>query len=111
MKLLLTFVLLGIWAGSALAQQPAVQRETQHRFGLLATRAVANFRSADSIEANLRERGQTLNPQLVALRLRILGALDEARADIGQSDFVAANDALDRAQGFLDRFAQSLGGF
>jgi ElaB/YqjD/DUF883 family membrane-anchored ribosome-binding protein len=86
------------------------QKDAERRFGLIATRAAANFRSADSIEANLNERGHSLHPQIVALRLRIEAALDEARKAIDQADLAAANQALDRAQALLQRYAQRLGG-
>ena len=51
--------------------QTKAQKDAQHRLGLVATRAVANFHSADSIEANLNRHGHTLNPQIVALRVRM----------------------------------------
>jgi hypothetical protein len=90
--------------------QNQVQKDAQRRLGLLATRAIANFRSADSIEANLNRRGQSLHPQIVALRLRIEAALDEAQKAIDQADPAAANEELDMAQALLQRFIQRLGG-
>jgi ElaB/YqjD/DUF883 family membrane-anchored ribosome-binding protein len=86
------------------------QKDVQRRLGLIATRAVANFRSADSIEANLNQSGHSLHPQIVALRLRIEAALDEAQKAIDQADPATANEALDRAQALLQRYIQRLGG-
>jgi hypothetical protein len=86
------------------------QKDAQRRLGLLATRAIANFRSADSIEANLNERGLSLHPQISALRLRIEAALDEAQKAVDEADPAAANQALDRAQALLQRFIQRIGG-
>jgi hypothetical protein len=86
------------------------QKDAQRRLGLLATRAIANFHSADSIEANLNRHGQSLHPQIVALRLRIEAALDEAQKAIDQADPAAANEELDMAQALLQRFIQRLGG-
>ena len=86
------------------------QKDAQRRLGLVATRAIANFRSADSIEANLIAQGHSLHPQIVALRLRIEAALDEAQKAIDQADPAAANEALDRAQALLQRFIQRMGG-
>ena len=86
------------------------QKDARKRLGLLATRATANFRSADSIEANLNAQGHTLHPQLVALRLRIEAALDEAQKAVDHSDPAAANEALDKAQSLLQQFIQRLGG-
>ena len=77
---------------------------------LVATRAGANFRSADSIEANLNAHGRSLHPQIVALRLRIEAALDQAKKAIDQADPAAANEALDSAQALLERFIQRMGG-
>ena len=86
------------------------QKDTQRRLGLVATRAIANFRSADSIEANLSAQGHSLHPEVVALRLRIEAALDEAQEALDQADPAAANKALDRAQALLQRFIQRMGG-
>lgn len=103
-----------IWAQDAPSSPvPAaaqLQKDTQRRLGLLATRASANFRSADSIEANLHARGHSLHPQIVALRLRIESALNEAQKAIDHADVAAANEALDNAQALLQRFIQRLGG-
>ena len=108
---------IALLAGGAAAQQnatapapPAAAKEMRHRLNMIATRAMANFRSADSIEQSLGARGFALHPQLVALRLRIESSLDDAEAEIGQGDLAAAKEDLDRAEGFLNRFAQRLGG-
>src|SRR5579863_975563 len=90
--------------------QNKAQKDAQKRLGLIATRAIANFRSADSIEANLVSQGQTLHPQLITLRLRIEAALDEAQTAVDQNDTATAKEALDTAQALLDRYAQRLGG-
>ncbi len=90
--------------------QTKAQRDAQKRLGLIATRAIANFRSADSIEANLVSQGQSLHPQLITLRLRIEAALDEAQTAVNQNDTATAKEALDTAQALLDRYAQRLGG-
>jgi len=93
-----------------LAQAEKSQKDARKRLGLVATRATANFRSADSIEANLNAQGHTLHPQLVALRLRIEAALDEAQKAVDHADPAAANEALDKAQALLQQFIQRLGG-
>lgn len=86
------------------------EKDLRLRFGYVSTRAVANFRSADSIEERLRAEGSTLHPQLIALRLRIEAALDEAQAALDRNDRAGANKAITRAGALLDRFAQRLGG-
>lgn len=90
--------------------QAQLQKDAKLRLGLLATRAIANFRSADSIEANLNAQGLSLHPQIVALRLRIEAALDEAQKAVDHGDPAAANEALDRAQALLHSYIQRLGG-
>ena len=90
--------------------QVQLQKDAQRRLGLVATRAIANFRSADSIEANLNARGLSLHPQIVALRLRIEAALDAARKAVDHADPAAANESLDTAEVLLHRFIQRLGG-
>jgi hypothetical protein len=106
----------GLFALSLAAQEkpapdPSALRDVRHHFDLAATRAAANFHSLDSIEANLREDGAVLHPQLAALRLRIETALREAGAAIGERDLAAADQAIDRAQALLDRFARQIGGY
>jgi hypothetical protein len=91
-------------------QQTKAQKDAKKRLGLLATRAIANFKSADSIEANLSKHGQSLHPDLVALRLRIEAALDEAQTAVDKGEIADAKEALDNAQSLLERFAQRLGG-
>jgi len=109
-------ILLALAAAAALAaQQPQpespAQREAKHHFDLAAIRAAANFRSADSIDARLREDGAVLHPRLTALRMRIEAALSEARFQMDQRDYPAAEDALGRAEALLDRFAKEIGGY
>ncbi len=102
MKALVAFFLvLGL-----IAAQDNQKKETQRLFGLAATRAVAYFRSADSVEASLHEDGAVLHPQIVELRLKIEAALDEAQAAIDKSDFDTAKTAIQRAEAWLDRFAR-----
>ena len=98
-------------AESPKAPAPAqLQKDAKRRLGQAATRAIANFRSADSIEANLNANGQSLHPQIVALRLQIEAALDEAQEAVDHRDPAAANLALDRVQALLQRYVQRLGG-
>ncbi len=117
-------MLLGSIMGPSMAQNPAPPaspqtvspkaaarlKDARHRFDLVATRAVANFRSADSIEEHLRADGATLHPQLIALRLQIEAALDETQAALDKGDVDTAKKATDRAEGLLERFARRLGG-
>jgi hypothetical protein len=119
LNLLLAIALAALTAAAQQSAAPAPQngpapspatREMRHRFNLVATRATANFRAADSIEQSLGARGLALHPQLVALRLRIETSLDEAEAAIGQGDLSAAAENLDRAEAFLSRFAKRIGG-
>lgn len=90
--------------------QGSPQKEMRHRFDMVATRAIANFHSADSLEKRLNEDGATLHPQLVALRLRIDAAIREARAELDRGDLPEAGESIDRAEALLDRFARKLGG-
>jgi hypothetical protein len=95
---------------SCTAASPAAVRELRHRLGLVATRAIAYFRSADSIAENLKEQGAALHPEIVSLRLRLEAALDETDKAIDQCHPEVAGKALERAQALLDRFAAKLGG-
>jgi len=90
--------------------QAQAQKDAKKRLGLLATRAISNFHSADSIEASLSQEGLSLHPQLVTLRLRIEAALDEAQTADDHGNTADAKEALDTAQALLDRYVQRLGG-
>ena len=92
------------------AQETPALRAAKHRFDLVAIRAAANFRSADSIDARLAEDGLVLHPRLAELRLRIQAGLGEARYEMDQKDYPAAEDALNRTEALVDRFARALGG-
>ena len=108
--LVLTTFLVSATAQDQARTQPDKTKEVRHRLGLVATRAIANFRSADSIEERLRAEGMSLHPDLVGLRLNIESELDRADAAIEHNDLSGAAKALDRAQAHLDRFAARLGG-
>jgi|HubBroStandDraft_6_1064221.scaffolds.fasta_scaffold991470_2 hypothetical protein len=108
MKYLLFICLM---AATLAAQETPEQREARHHFDLAAIRAAANFRSADSIDANLRRTGAVLHPRLTGLRMRIEAALSEARLEMDQHDYPLAEDALTRADALLDRFAKEIGGY
>jgi hypothetical protein len=92
------------------AKPSAATRQARHRLDLIATRAIANFRSLESIEANLNDLGLALHPQLVMLRLRIEGALNAAEDAIDAGDLTAASESLDQAEALLGRLASQLGG-
>ena len=102
------FALVLLALASAFAQDPV--REARQRLLLISTRAIANFRSAESIENRLVQEGMTLHPQLIALRARIEASLDDARDDLQAGRIKETNESLDRAQAWLDRFARRLGG-
>lgn len=97
-------------AVAASAQSGATQDEQRDRFGLAATRAVAWFRSADSIEVRLRARGATLHPALVALRARIEKLLDQIEESLDAGDPSSGARQLPRVEGLIDQYARALGG-
>jgi hypothetical protein len=84
--------------------------QARDRFILAASKAVALFRSADSIAANLEERGMHLHPDLISLRRVIEQSLDRAEVALDKGDRRAAGRELDRAEGWLARYAKRLGG-
>jgi hypothetical protein len=92
------------------AKPTTEMRDMRHREGLVATRAIAYFRSMDSIEENLESMGLELNPDLVSLRTRIEAALDATDAAIDKNDAKSANESLDHAEALVTRLAQKLGG-
>jgi hypothetical protein len=97
-------------AALAWAEDDADTRKARERFGLTASRAIALFHSADSIAANLEARGAALHPDLIAMRQNIERLLDRAEAALDKGDRRAASRELDRAEGFLARYAKRIGG-
>jgi hypothetical protein len=100
-------------AGALVAQtapESDALKDARYRLGLTATRAVANFEAADSIEANLKAHGSTLNPQIVTLKLRIQAALNDAHKALDKGELKQTNDAIKRADSMLDKFADKIGG-
>ena len=110
MKLLVVLLSALCLMGPAIADDSAALKAARNRFGLVATRAVANFRSADSVEERLKAQGSSLHPSLIAMRLRIESALDKAEAALGKSDVKTAVEQIKLAEGLLDKFAHKLGG-
>jgi hypothetical protein len=95
--------------GSPAPESPAL-KQARHRLGLVATRATAHFRSADTIAESLEVEGLSLHPEILALRYRTEGMLDRSEKAIDRGDVGAANEALERAEAFLERFIKRLGG-
>lgn len=101
-------IILALSVAPAFAQDEL--KDARERFDLVATRATAYLHSADSIEARLNEDGATLHPQLIALRLRIVASLNEARRAIDKGEVKGANRAMGTAEVLVDRFAKKIGG-
>jgi ElaB/YqjD/DUF883 family membrane-anchored ribosome-binding protein len=110
MKLLEILFASVLLVSPAMSEDTAAMRAARLRFGQVSTRAVANFRSADTIEARLRAQGSTLHPTLISLRLRIESALDKAEAALAKDDLKTAREQTKIAEGMLDKFARKLGG-
>lgn len=95
---------------ASIAEDNAALKAAKLHFGQVATRATANFKSADSIQERLRAQGSTLHPSVIALRLRIETALDKAEASLGKNDVKTAVEQTKQAEGLLDKFVRKLGG-
>jgi hypothetical protein len=77
---------------------------------LISTRAIALFRSADTIEARLEAEGSTLHPATTTLRLRIEHTLDRIDADLNKGDVSRANEHIKLVEELVNRFERRLGG-
>jgi hypothetical protein len=109
--LLVVCAALTLWGQSNPPSAPDSETaKARHRLGLVATRAIAYFRSADSIEASLEEEGLSLNAGITALRSLLEAAMDEADAALAKDDLTSADKALGRAEALLGKFAARLGG-
>lgn len=109
MLILLAVALAPLFAQGTRAPQSAMD-DAREQFDLVATRAAAYQRSAETIEARLNREGMTMHPQIIALRTRIGVTLDKARHALDMGDAKAANRAIKAADALVDRLAQKLGG-
>jgi hypothetical protein len=101
----------GIFAAILSAVEPTVDlKRERERFRFLTARAIGLFHSADSVTANQSAGGLSPSGSLTSERLIIERSLDRAEEAIEQRDKKAANKALDRVEGSLQRYARSLGG-
>lgn len=104
--LVLAFALLG----SAHSEPgPGEDREVELRLGLLATKALAVFRGADAIAANLEAQGMTPCGEATAMRAAIERSLDRAESSMARRDWAAAQRSLDRAAGQLSSYMRRSG--
>lgn len=87
------------------------ERALSARFGQAATRAIAGFQSADSVDRRLRGHGNLLHPGVIAPRARIESALDECEAALRKTDFPSARQSIARAEALIDQFANKIGGY
>lgn len=94
-------------AGRAQRQEP--HAEARLRMQLVASRALALFRAADSIASSLQARGMRLRSTSTALRVRIEMVLDRAEAAIGSGDVERAAGELERAEALLARLGRETG--
>lgn len=99
-----------IASAASLAGADSAEKAARLKFVHSSTRAEANFRVADNLEAQLKEQGLTPHAQLTTMRLRIESALDLARSAMERSDWTTVDEAVTRADAILDRFAKRIGG-
>ncbi len=97
-----------VWIVPVLAQDELQQ--ARERFDNVATLAAAYLHSADSIEARLHEDGATLHPEIVALRNRIVAALNQAHDAIGRGSVRTADHAMGVAEALVEKLSKKLGG-
>jgi hypothetical protein len=84
--------------------------DLRDRFDVVASSAVAQMQSADSIEWRLHQEGLSLNASLIALRARLGSALDQAHMAIERDDPKTAERALKLAEDLTEKLAKRLGG-
>lgn len=108
MKVRLAWVA-ALWIASCATAETRLE-EAKLRLAHANTRAIGDFRSAESIEFNLNSRGMSLHPRIVTTRARIESALTEAQVAIDGQDLRAFDKIIRRLESLLDRFAKSIGG-
>lgn len=92
----------------AVPDTPAL-RDARHSLMLVSTRAVALFRSADTIENRLQADGSTLHPATSTLRMRIEHNLNAAESALHKGEVNEANDHIKAAEALADRYARRIG--
>lgn len=101
----LTVILL---CATLLSASSAKERRLQVEYDNVTARASAMLDLVDHVEADLRQRGLTLNPEIATSRNGLTAAMNSASAALERKDWTELRKSLNRAQGWIDRLRRQL---
>jgi hypothetical protein len=77
-------------------------------FDDVSARASALVETVDNMQADLRQQGLTLHPDIAAARNSLVAAINSASAALDRRDWAQLHKSLDRARGWIDRLHRQL---
>ncbi|SRR5579859_908234 len=86
----------------------AKERRLRQEFDDLAARASALVQVVDQMDANLRQQGLTLHPDITSARNSLVAAMESASDALEQRDWTELRKSLTRARGWIDRLHRQL---
>jgi hypothetical protein len=86
----------------------AKERRLLVEFDDVSARASALVETVDNMQADLRERGLTLNPEITAERNSLVAAVNSASSALDRRNWPELRKNLERARGWMDRLRRQL---
>jgi hypothetical protein len=86
----------------------AKERRLRQEFDDLAARASALIQVVDQMDANLRQQGLMLHPDVASARNSLVAAMESASEALEHRDWPELRKSLGRARGWLDRLRRQL---
>lgn len=93
---------------ATLLPSSAKERRLQVEYDNVAARASAMLELVDHMEADLRQQGLALNPEIATSRNGLTAAMNSASSALEQKDWNELRKSLDRARGWIDRLRRQL---
>lgn len=91
-----------------LPAQTAKERHLRQQYDDLAARASAMIDLVDNKQADLRQQGLTLHPDIVTARNSLESSMGRATEALNREDWKDLRRNLDRARGWIDRLQRQL---
>ena len=86
----------------------AKERRLQVEYDNVAARASAMLELVDHMEADLRQQGLALNPEIATSRNGLTASMNSAAGALERKNWNELRKSLDRARGWIDRLKRQL---
>jgi uncharacterized membrane protein YccC len=91
-----------------LPASPGQERQLRLAYDDVTAQAQALIETVNSMEANLREQGLILHPEIASARNHLKTALDRASDALDRHDWKDLSKSLNRARGWIERLQSKL---